>query len=104
VTLHHINTQRFTYILALLLFTCLLTIKQDVKPLSFKHQLDASVSPYSFESSAEENAQDDLFPSVIGTFSGVAFATSKSEETPPYSGSWSLRSYITPLTRAPPAV
>ena len=104
VNFQHINTQRFCYGLALILFTCLLTIKQDIKPISFKHQLDASVSTLSIESSAEENGQDDLFLSVINTFGNAAIISSLSENPLPYLVSWSKKSYVTPLTRAPPAV
>ena len=104
VNFQHINTQRFCYGLALLLFTCLLTIKQDIKPISFKHQLDASVSTLSIESSAEENAQDDLFPPVINTLGNAAIISSLSENSPPFLVSCTKKSYVTPLTRAPPAV
>ena len=37
------------YALIALLFTCLSGLKQDYKPITFKHHFDASISEYSFE-------------------------------------------------------
>ncbi|MBU3021040.1 hypothetical protein [Aestuariibacter sp. A3R04] len=96
------NTLRVSCVLALLLFTCLLNCKQDIEPISFEHQLDASVSSYSIESGGEDSAQDDLFPLCFSGFDNLSFVIYPCVAALSYVSARPLKRYITPHSRAPP--
>jgi len=90
------------YALIALLFTCVTGLKQDYKPITFKHHFDASISEYSFEFDTEESAPEEpVPPQNIALDYHTDFFTDNAKPRPRGHFKTSLN-YATPLTRAPP--
>lgn len=86
----------------MLLFTCVLGLKQGYRPISDTHHFDVSVTELALEFEVEESAQDDTFtPDHTGVVE-VAFILCKTLFQPPYTSVIQFINYTTPLTRAPP--
>ena len=90
------------YALIALLFTCVSGLKQDYKPITFKHHFDASISEYSFEFDTEESAPEEPAPPQYVV---LDYLTDSFTETAKPRPRWHFKTslnYATPLTRAPP--
>ena len=86
----------------MLLFTCVLGLKQGYGPISDTHHFDVSVTELALEFEVEESAQDDTFtPDHTGVVE-VAFTLCKTLFQPSYTSVIQSIYYTTPLTRAPP--
>ncbi len=98
----HYIKQSLSFAVIVLLFTCLLGLKQDYKPIADSHHFDASITELALEFEVEEQAQDDSFtPDNIDVVHAYFVLSEVVTPTPYESVSQSL-SYSTPLTRAPP--
>ena len=98
----HFIKQQLSFAMIMLLFTCVLGLKQGYRPISDTHHFDVSVTELALEFEVEENAQNDTFtPNNIGVVE-VAFTLCKTLFQPPYTSVIQSINYTTPLTRAPP--
>ena len=90
------------YALIALLFTCVTGLKQDYKPITFKHHFDASISEYSFEFDTEESAPEEPVPPQNVVLDYITDSFTDTAKPRPRGLFKTSLNYATPLTRAPP--
>ncbi|WP_412725137.1 hypothetical protein [Alteromonas sp. D210916BOD_24] len=94
--------QQLSYAMIMLLFTCLLALKQGYKPISDIHHFDVSVTEFALEFEVEESASDDPFTPSNIEVAQAQFVLCQTLLQTPYSHVCHSHSFATPLTRAPP--